>query len=1049
MKKVLFLMIALFSYGNICKSQSMLPAGQALKLKSASTAQLPNLAPMRADEAQQGGTYWVSAKSLYDDKGNFVPDSPYPVTYSAQFAFDGEEVTITNLVATPNYSLSSKYPVKGTYDPETRLITVETPLYTAVGGNPTKDYTLLGTITDGSDELYVMLISGNTELDSNGEWSTNMKGQLVFSVSEDMQTITPKTGFSAYAVDGSNYGRGFLACYNASTFYRSTPDATPMASTDLIDMTSKWFYPGKEITASFSLTNIGETDATYTVTSTNEYIYASSSKGSIKAETTKEITIVINPEEVGPVEGDLTFTLDNGKSVTVHVKALASEFPDFSHIVKAGDFEFDTDGDAPFLLNTDFMGFPVAMSTNKGNGTISTFTAMFTVPEGKTGILSWQAFGYGTQPNGTRIMLNDKQIMFNTTHDKWTPYDMSQAVVVESGDYILEFQHIIDRDWYMDYGKQPIPTQLYVYDLSLETLSGAEHAATLVHNDVTFDKQYVDKLSAVSETSVRLVNAGTEPLQITAIEGDDHFGGIVPEATAPYKGALNVTLTFEGTEARAYDGSVVIKTNAGDFPVSCHSELVALPTDYSAIVKEGEFSFNTSMIYPFLVSDEATAYNSTSKVDTDMGEYSWLEASFVVPEGKQGLLSWKGYNSSEDFFSMMGQQSLINGTIITLSNGYEQQFAGETSVASSKLPAEVLQFGPGRHSVKFLYQTKSSEPKGDDRVDISNLRLTLDDVVSEAFSVDQENVEFATVRKGRKSYATVRLHNEGGHDLKVTAIEPDGDFSGIVPANTAKTFGYLPVKLVFAPTNSGAETGDVVIKTTSGDVTIHCSAIADELDGTPIYNEEFEEDFSDWTNVDADGDGACWIPASPQSIPQDLHAGYQSDECLASLGWDIKNQEEHYPDNYALTPAITIPADGETHLLYFTSVRGEETHDVLAGTGTDVTTYTTLETFSMSSYLNDPTQGWEEKDVDLTAFAGQTVHIAFRHYVSSFWMQIDGILVYNTGKSSGISDAGCDNVRPVTVYTLGGIRTNSMQRGLNIVGERKADGTVRMHKVIR
>ncbi|MDY6408448.1 MAG: hypothetical protein SPK71_01215 [Prevotella sp.] len=45
---------------------------------------------------------------------------------------------------------------------------------------------------------------------------------------------------------------------------------------------------------------------------------------------------------------------------------------------------------------------------------------------------------------------------------------------------------------------------------------------------------------------------------------------------------------------------------------------------------------------------------------------SWLEAYFVVPEGKQATLSWTGLNSSEDWFDFMEQLSFNDGTRIKI-----------------------------------------------------------------------------------------------------------------------------------------------------------------------------------------------------------------------------------------------------------------------------------------------------------------------------------------------------------------------------------------------
>jgi hypothetical protein len=63
------------------------------------------------------------------------------------------------------------------------------------------------------------------------------------------------------------------------------------------------------------------------------------------------------------------------------------------------------------------------------------------------------------------------------------------------------------------------------------------------------------------------------------------------------------------------------------------------------------------------------------------------------------------------------------------------------------------------------------------------------------------------------------------------------------------------------------------------------------------------------------------------------------------------------PNNYAISPAITIPADAKQVILdYFFNLRGTETHDVLVGNGSDVSAYKSI--FSDSRTINS----WEVGD---------------------------------------------------------------------------------------
>lgn len=148
----------------------------------------------------------------------------------------------------------------------------------------------------------------------------------------------------------------------------------------------------------------------------------------------------------------------------------------------------------------------------------------------------------------------------------------------------------------------------------------------------------------------------------------------------------------------------------------------ALTTDYSPIVEEGEFSFNTSADHPFIVEDN-TAYSSTAYIEFTGKVRSWLDAEFVVPAGCQATLAWSALNSSEDWFNFMGSLSFNDGTRITIDDTVVKEFCGEADASSSNFSDAELTFAPGRHKVRFLYEKMLGQPKGDDRVVVTELAL--------------------------------------------------------------------------------------------------------------------------------------------------------------------------------------------------------------------------------------------------------------------------------------------------------------------------------------
>ena len=74
---------------------------------------------------------------------------------------------------------------------------------------------------------------------------------------------------------------------------------------------------------------------------------------------------------------------------------------------------------------------------------------------------------------------------------------------------------------------------------------------------------------------------------------------------------------------------------------------------------------------------------------------------------------------------------------------------------------------------------------------------------------------------------------------------------------------------------------------------------------TPLLSEDFNGGFpTDWTSVDADGDGHEWAV-----IDMAGHSGADGDVCITSQSYTSSAGALH-PDNWLITPAIQIPASG-------------------------------------------------------------------------------------------------------------------------------------------
>lgn len=144
-----------------------------------------------------------------------------------------------------------------------------------------------------------------------------------------------------------------------------------------------------------------------------------------------------------------------------------------------------------------------------------------------------------------------------------------------------------------------------------------------------------------------------------------------------------------------------------------------------------------------------------------------------------------------------------------------------------------------------------------------------------------------------------------------------------------------------------------------------------------LDNPEVEELPEELTIWDIDGDGFTWYWSIRNEIPQARSQSYDSDEGVALS-----------PDNWLILPAIDLTQYDETALIIFrytvgitasTPIYRQEHHGVFISEGAMV-----IDEFEMlyEETFNEDTEQWEplEREIDISAYAGQIVYIAIRHY---------------------------------------------------------------------
>jgi hypothetical protein len=237
-----------------------------------------------------------------------------------------------------------------------------------------------------------------------------------------------------------------------------------------------------------------------------------------------------------------------------------------------------------------------------------------------------------------------------------------------------------------------------------------------------------------------------------------------------------------------------------------------------------------------------------------------------------------------------------------------------------------------------------------------------------AIAFNTTDLEFGTVTIPGSADLPLVIYSVGGSDLTVSNVVSDNaHFTHDFPGSTVIPVGdSLVVTVTFTPTADPEETGNLTI---THDGTKATSVITMSGSGfSGLLSEDFMGTFppTGWTTYELGTTGGGWAQGTP---------GYDDDYCA----WhdDISGGTW---DDWLVSPAITMPAKATYELEFQQYVRYPtytSIHSVMIsdGSGVPPTDFTQLyEVPHGDGYL------WEAiEDLDLTAYAGETIYLAFRY----------------------------------------------------------------------
>ena len=169
-----------------------------------------------------------------------------------------------------------------------------------------------------------------------------------------------------------------------------------------------------------------------------------------------------------------------------------------------------------------------------------------------------------------------------------------------------------------------------------------------------------------------------------------------------------------------------------------------------------------------------------------------------------------------------------------------------------------------------------------------------------------------------------------------------------------------------------------------------------------LYEENFnDENMSDWTRIDSDGDGNNWgdifkVTNSTGAVVSPI--------AMISRSWQVVPLT---PDNWAITPAIVLPAGEGTITLTWKAQAAAaawslEKYGVYVGTSNSISNLQLSPVKWIGVHEGGPLGPSISKSLDVSSFAGETIYVAFRHFdcTDQDWLSIDDVVVTKSALST-------------------------------------------------
>lgn len=349
---------------------------------------------------------------------------------------------------------------------------------------------------------------------------------------------------------------------------------------------------------------------------------------------------------VGNDAADVVIVTNAGE-FTVHCKGLGEALPyNYSQFVTEGQIAFNTDVKWPFKISDN--GNYLYNSSSKADIdgiTESWIEAIFDVPEGQIGMISWDAindsedlFVFMNQPSlisGTRINIDDQieemiggQGVRCGSANIFTPDQLS----FKEGRHVVRFTYKkTSNEERFVFGEDRF--KLFEIGLKLENVE--DHKGVLTSTSIEYSNEVF--VGTAGHYPVSLINYTSTPAQLISTECDGPFSA---EVVGSANGNLSLMIEFVPKNWGEYQNDLVLKTNIGDYTISCKGKAKESSLGTALFYESFEYDFG-----PYWVMKDAN--NDDNTWDRLSPYVEAFQYQGLAPyDGSEGLLL-KGYDPNE------------------------------------------------------------------------------------------------------------------------------------------------------------------------------------------------------------------------------------------------------------------------------------------------------------------------------------------------------------------------------------------------------------------